>query len=74
MGVRGRRRRAAEPAAGEYRARKLTRSPRQQFDARLELWLAPDYGYLPVRIKQTESNGNFADAQLRKALPTGPAN
>jgi hypothetical protein len=60
--------------AGEYRARKLTRSPRQQFDARLELWLAPDYGYLPVRIKQTESNGNFADAQLRKALPTGPAN
>lgn len=60
--------------AGEYRARKLTRSPRQQFDAKLELWLAPDYGYLPVRIKQTEANGNFADAQLRKALPTGPAN
>ena len=60
--------------AGEYRARKLTRSPRQQFDSKLELWLAPDYGYLPVRIKQTEPNGNFADAQLRKSLPTGPTN
>lgn len=60
--------------AGEYRARKLTRSPRQQFDSKLELWLAPDYGYLPVRIKQTEPNGNFADAQLRKSLPTSPTN
>lgn len=60
--------------AGEYRARKLTRSPRQQFDSKLELWLAPDHGYLPVRIKQTEPNGNFADAQLRKSLPTSPTN
>jgi hypothetical protein len=60
--------------AGEYLVRKLTRSPRQEFDSKLELWLAPEYGYLPVRIKQTEANGNFADAQLRKSLPTGPAN
>lgn len=60
--------------AGEYTARKLTRSPRQDFDSKLELWLAPDYGYLPVRIKQTEANGNFADAQLRKSLPAGSAN
>lgn len=60
--------------AGEYTARKLTRSPRQEFDSKLELWLAPGYGYLPVRIKQTEPNGNFADAQLRKSLPEGLAN
>lgn len=60
--------------AGEYTARKLTRSPRQEFDSKLELWLAPGYGYLPVRIKQTEPNGNFADAQLRKSLPEAPVN
>ncbi|MFM9927001.1 DUF3108 domain-containing protein [Variovorax sp. H27-G14] len=60
--------------AGEYVARKLTRTPRKEFDRKLELWLAPAYGYLPVRIKQTEPNGDFADAQLRKALPSGPAN
>ena len=60
--------------AGEYTVRKLTRSPRRDFDSKLELWLAPAYGYLPVRIRQTEANGNFADAQLRKPLPEGPAN
>jgi len=60
--------------AGEYTARKLTRDPRKQFDRKLELWLAPRYGYLPVRIKQTEANGDFADAQLRKPLPEAPAN
>ncbi|QSI33607.1 DUF3108 domain-containing protein [Variovorax sp. RKNM96] len=60
--------------AGEYTARKLTRTPRKEFDRKLELWLAPKYGYLPVRIKQTEANGDFADAQLRKPLPEGPAN
>lgn len=60
--------------AGEYTARKLTRNPRRDFDRKLELWLAPAYGYLPVRIRQTEANGDFADAQLRKPLPAGPSN
>lgn len=60
--------------AGDYTARKLTRTPRKEFDRKLELWLAPKYGYLPVRIRQTEANGDFADAQLRKALPEAPAN
>lgn len=60
--------------AGEFTARKLTRDPRKAFDRKLELWLAPEYGYLPVRIRQTEANGDFADAQLRKPLPPGPPN
>lgn len=60
--------------AGEFSARKLTRDPRRDFDRKLELWLAPAYGYLPVRIRQTEPNGDFADAQLRKPLPAGPSN
>ena len=60
--------------AGEYVTRKLTRTPRREFDRKLELWLAPAYGYLPVRIRQTEPNGDFADAQLRKPLPAAAPN
>ncbi|MGJ7615615.1 MULTISPECIES: DUF3108 domain-containing protein [unclassified Variovorax] len=60
--------------AGEYTVRKLTRSPRRDFDVKLEVWLAPSLGYLPVRIKQTQPNGDFADMELRESLPAGPSN
>lgn len=56
--------------AGDFMARKLTRSPRREFDHKLELWLASDMGYLPVRIRQTEADGDVIDMQLRdKAAP-----
>lgn len=55
--------------AGQFTARKLTRSPRKPFDDTVEVWVAPDIGYLPVRIKQTQPNGDFADMQLRDQLP-----
>ncbi len=59
--------------AGTTRALLVVRNPRQEYDARLELWLAPALGYLPVRIKQTEANGNTSDLQLRSpALKPGP--
>lgn len=53
--------------AGEFNARKLTRNPRKPYDDKVELWLAPELGYLPVRIRQTLANGDFADFQLRDA-------
>jgi hypothetical protein len=37
------------------------------FDDTVELWLAPSMGYLPVRIRITQPNGDFADMQLRSA-------
>ncbi len=55
--------------AGQFTARKLTRSARKPFDDTVEVWVAPDIGYLPVRIKQTQPNGDFADMQLREQLP-----
>ncbi|MBT2321601.1 DUF3108 domain-containing protein [Variovorax paradoxus] len=58
--------------AGEFGARKLTRNPRQPFDDKVELWLSPELGYLPVRIRQTQSNGDFADLQLRSVEPVRP--
>ncbi|MBT2334206.1 DUF3108 domain-containing protein [Variovorax paradoxus] len=59
--------------AGDYAVRKLTRTPRREFDDKIEIWLAPALGYLPVRMKQTQPNGDFADMQLRETLPAGPA-
>ena len=50
---------------GEVKAIKLLRSPRLQYDQTAELWLAPQVGYLPVRIKITERNGDFVDQQWR---------
>jgi hypothetical protein len=51
--------------AGEAMALHLVRNARKEFDSRLELWLAPNLGYLPARILQTEANGNTFELQLR---------
>jgi Protein of unknown function (DUF3108) len=56
---------ALELPAGKTEAVRLVRNPRKDFDAKLELWLAPSLGYLPVRIRQTETNGNLFELQLR---------
>ncbi|WP_296447854.1 DUF3108 domain-containing protein [Rhodoferax sp. UBA5149] len=54
---------------GEQATLKLVRNPRQQFDQKVELWLAPALGYLPARIRITEPNGDFVD---QKWLATEP--
>lgn len=60
--------------AGDFRARKLTRNPRKPFDDRIELWLAPALGWLPVRIRQTQTNGDFIDLQMRNQVPLRASN
>lgn len=54
---------------GEQATLKLVRNPRQEFDQKVELWLAPALGYLPARIRITETNGDFVD---QKWLATEP--
>jgi hypothetical protein len=54
---------------GEQATLKLMRNPRQEFDQKVELWLAPALGYLPARIRITEPNGDFID---QKWLATEP--
>lgn len=51
--------------SGEIDTQKLTRNPRKPFDQKVELWLAPGMGYLPVRLKVTNANGDYIDQQLR---------
>ncbi|MFN5349983.1 MAG: DUF3108 domain-containing protein [Polaromonas sp.] len=43
---------------------KLTRKPRREFDQKVEIWFAPSLGYLPVRNRITQQNGDFIDQQL----------
>lgn len=49
---------------GQTATRKLSRQPRREFDQKVELWYAPALGYLPVRSRITQANGDFVDQQL----------
>lgn len=46
---------------GDQAALKLVRNPRQEFDQKVEVWLAPALDYLPARVRITEANGDFVD-------------
>ena len=50
---------------------KLTRKPRREFDQLIELWFAPELGYLPVRLRITNANGDRVDQQLKKVEAVG---
>ena len=54
---------------GEQATLKLVRNARQAFDQKVELWLAPGLGYLPARIRITESNGDYVDQQWLATEP-----
>ena len=54
---------------GPMRAVPLQRLPRRDYDQKAQLWLAPELGYLPVRIRITQANGDFADLLLRSNGP-----
>lgn len=59
---------APQPVAlpgGQVRAIQLTKEPVHEHDSRAEVWLAPDLEYLPVRIRLTQSNGDFVDQLWR---------
>eukprot|EP01034_Spumella_vulgaris_P000500 gene499-669_t len=43
---------------------KLERTPRHENDQKVELWVAPDMDYLPVRVRLTQQGGDFVDLLL----------
>jgi outer membrane biosynthesis protein TonB len=51
--------------AGEVQAVRLTRSPRKEYDRKVEVWLMPAYAHLPGRIRITEPNGDYLDMLLQ---------
>ena len=54
---------------GELATVKLVRNPRREYDQKAELWLAPSVGYLPVRMRVTQPNGDFVDQRWRSTEP-----
>jgi hypothetical protein len=61
------------PLAGRALATvRLLRAARHEYDTRVELWLAPALGHLPVRLRLTQANGDVADQQLQSLDDTPP--
>ncbi|MCC7005619.1 MAG: DUF3108 domain-containing protein [Ottowia sp.] len=55
---------------GHIIARHFLRLPRRADDARkLEVWLAKDLGWIPVKIRQTEPNGNVIELIFKSSTP-----
>jgi hypothetical protein len=50
--------------AGSLIARHLMREPQGPYSTRVDLWLAPSLGHLPVRIRLTQDNGDVVDQRL----------
>ena len=57
---------------GDIHTLKLNRKPRRDFDQHIELWFAPSLGYLPVRLRITNANGDFVDQLLSKVEKPSP--
>jgi hypothetical protein len=50
---------------GTIKAVKLSRDPTGEHDPKVEVWLAPDMDFLPVRIRLSQPNGDFVEQQWR---------
>ncbi len=48
---------------GNVATLKLIRNPRKEYDTKVELWLAPNMDYAPVRLRLTQPNGDSVDQQ-----------
>ncbi|MDH5206724.1 MAG: DUF3108 domain-containing protein, partial [Hylemonella sp.] len=46
---------------GEADTLKLTHPPRHKDEPKVELWLSPVHGWLPLRIRLSQDNGDFID-------------
>lgn len=52
--------------AGDLPALHLVREPRQEYDTRVDVWLAPGLAHLPVRLRVTQHSGDSVDQHLRQ--------
>jgi hypothetical protein len=52
---------------GKTRAWHVVRAPRPgSYDQKLDIWLAPQQEWYPVRLRYTEVNGDYLDMSLSK--------
>ena len=46
--------------------------PRNQYEARVEMWLSPRHAWMPARIRITQVSGSYIDLNLRSMEPLPP--
>jgi hypothetical protein len=57
---------------GRLHAWRLSRPPKPgSYNSRLDIWLAPERGWYPVRIRNTEASGALTTQTVTKILMTG---
>lgn len=47
---------------------RLTHTPTREGDPKIEVWLGPQIEYLPVRLRITQPNGDFAEHTVQQAV------
>ena len=53
-------------------ASKWVCQPRNRYEARVEIWLSPQHGWMPARIRITQVSGSYIDLNLRSMEPLPP--
>jgi len=51
---------------GKLNTWKISRMPLKNHDQTAEIWLSPAHGYLPVKVRIAQTNGDVLEQQLRK--------
>lgn len=51
---------------GQLNTWKISRMPLKNYDQTAEIWLSPAHGYLPVKVRIAQTNGDVLEQQLRK--------
>jgi hypothetical protein len=63
-----------ETGIGKIKTWHLIRVPRQgSYDSTLDIWLAPQQGWYPAKIRHTENNGNYLEMLLSNFTPVANA-
>lgn len=51
----------------------VARAPKRgSYDQKLDIWLAPQQNWYPVRLRYTEANGDYLDMSLTRLNVSAP--
>ncbi|HEV2611930.1 MAG TPA: DUF3108 domain-containing protein [Noviherbaspirillum sp.] len=60
--------------AGRFKAWHVTRIPQPgSYERKLDIWLAPEQQWFPVKLRYSEANGDYLDMSLSNLLLTNPS-
>lgn len=55
--------------AGKFNTLKLSRVFKGTYDQTADMWLSPAHGYLPIKVRIAQSNGDVLEQNLSKVQP-----